>query len=78
MQMNVVQGLSLTLKRPPHLVVRPATNNVSRLDILTNRAMEGDLISKEGSYESLISSSKLVSRFCTHARQATTPRKQPR
>jgi hypothetical protein len=39
------------------LVVRLATNKISRLDILTNRAMEGDLISKEGSYESPISSS---------------------
>ena len=48
--MNVVQGPSPTPKRPPHLVVRLATNEISRLDILTNRAMEGDLISKEGSY----------------------------
>jgi hypothetical protein len=52
------RGPSPTPKRPPHLVVRLATNKISRLDILTNRAMEADLISKEGSYESPISSSK--------------------
>jgi hypothetical protein len=51
-------GPSQTPKRPPHLVVRLATNKISRLDILTNRAMEGNLISKEGSYKSPISNSK--------------------
>ena len=52
------RGLSPTPKRPLRLVVRLATNKISRLDILTNRAMESDLLSKEGSYESPISSSK--------------------
>ena len=53
-QMNVVQGFIPTPKRPPppHLVVRLATNKISRLDTLTNRATEADLISEEGSYKS--------------------------
>ncbi len=48
------RGPSPTPKRPPHLVVRLATNKISRLDILTNRAMDFDVISEEGGYESPI------------------------
>ena len=53
--MNVIQGPIPTPQRPSHLVVRLATNKISKLDILTNRAVEGDFISEEGSYESSIS-----------------------
>ena len=55
-QMNVLQGFGATPECPSRLVVRLATNKISsRLDILTDRAMECNLISEERSYKQSVS-----------------------